>query len=106
MNQASFEQSTLPRSLIGEAAAPFLREGMVVRVQSHDGRPLSVELPETVALTVVQADPVVKGQTAAASYKPALLENGVRVLVPPHVETGARVVVNTRESRYVERAKD
>jgi elongation factor P len=104
MNQDNFEQVALPRTLIGEAAV-FLQEGMVVRVLAHEGRPLSVDLPETVVLEVVQADPVVKGQTAAASYKPAVLGNGVRIMVPPHIETGTRVVVNTRESSYVERAK-
>jgi elongation factor P len=79
---------------------------MTVNVKSHEGRPLSVDLPETVALEVVQADPVIKGQTAASSYKPAILENGVRVMVPPHVEAGTRVVVMTVDGRYVERAKD
>jgi elongation factor P len=105
MNQESFEQVALPRVLIGEAAV-FLQEGMVVKVQSFEGRPLSVEIPLTVVLEVVQADPVVKGQTAAASYKPAILSNGSRIMVPPHIETGTRVVVNTREGSYVERAKD
>jgi elongation factor P len=105
MNQESFEQMALPRALVGDAAV-FLQEGMVLKVQSYEGKPLSVELPETVVLEVVEADPVVKGQTAAASYKPARLENGVRIMVPPHIETGTRVVVNTRESAYVERAKD
>lgn len=105
MNQENFEQVALPRSLIGEAAR-FLREGMVVKVQSFEGRPLSVELPETVVLEVTQTEPTLKGQTAAASYKPALLSNGARIMVPPHIETGVRVVVNTREGTYVERAKD
>ena len=86
--------------------AVFLKEGMVVTVRSYESAPLSVELPATVVLEVVQADPVVKGQTAAASYKPAILENGVRVMVPPHIETGTRVVVNTADSTYVERSRD
>ena len=105
MSQESFEQVALPRAVVGEPAR-FLKEGMTVKVMSHEGRPLSVDLPETVALEVVQADPVIKGQTAAASYKPAVLENSVRVMVPPHVETGTRVVVMTSDGRYVERAKD
>jgi len=75
-------------------------------VMSHEGRSISVELPVQVTLAVVEADPAVKGQTAAASYKPAMLENGVRVSVPPFVETGNRIVVNTNERTYVERAKD
>jgi elongation factor P len=95
----------LPRQLVGTDAARFLKEGMTVKLMSHDGKPLSVELPQSVALEVVQADPVIKGQTATSSYKPAILENGVRVMVPPHVETGSRIVVNIAEGSYVERAK-
>ncbi len=63
-------------------------------------------LPDSAALAVVEADPVVRGQTATSSYKPAVLENGVRTMVPPHIETGTRVVVNTADGSYVERAKD
>ncbi len=105
MNQESFEQVALDTALVGDAVV-FLKEGMHVTVQSYEGRPLSVSLPETVVCEVVQADPVVKGQTAAASYKPAILDNGLRVMVPPHIEMGTRIVVNTAESTYVERAKD
>ncbi len=105
MEQESFEQVTLPRTLVGEAAV-FLQEGMICTVEAYDGRPLGVSLPDTVVLEVVEADPVVKGQTAAASYKPAVLDNGVRIMVPPHIETGTRVVVNTIEQTYVERARD
>jgi elongation factor P len=104
MNQESFEQITLPGSLIGEAAA-YLQEGMSVNVQSYEGQPLAVRMPETVICEVVQADPVVKGQTAASSYKPAVLANGLRVMVPPHVETGTRIVVHIANNAYVERAK-
>jgi elongation factor P len=105
MDQESFEQLTIDESLIGERAA-FLQEGMMLTVHSYEGRPLMVHLPDTVVLEVVEADPVVKGQTAAASYKPAVLENGVRIMVPPHIETGTRVVVNVAEASYVERARD
>ena len=105
MDQESFEQVTIDQSLIGDSL-PFLQEGMTVTVQSYEGRPLMAWLPETTVLTVIEADPVVKGQTAAASYKPAILDNGVRIMVPPHIETGTRVVVNIAESTYVERAKD
>lgn len=104
MNTASFEPVTLERALLGEQAA-YLQEGMAVTVLSHDGRPVSVRLPDTVTLEVVAADPVVKGQTAASSYKPARLANGLRVLVPPHIEAGTRVVVSTADGSYVERAK-
>jgi len=105
MDQESFEQITVNADLIGEPAI-FLQEGMKVTVESHEGEPLSVTLPDTVTMKIVEADPVVRGQTAASSYKPAKLENGVRVMVPPHVENGARIVVNTADSSYVERAKD
>jgi elongation factor P len=105
MDNETFEQLTLPAEMIGEPAV-FLAEGMVVRVVGHEGQPIGVELPDTVVMRVVEADPVIKGQTAANSYKPAKLENGVRTLVPPHVEAGTRVVVNTADGSYVERAKD
>jgi elongation factor P len=75
-----------------------------VSVESHEGKPLGVTLPDQVTLQVVEADPVVKGQTAASSYKPAVLENGVRILVPPFVVAGEKVVVDTNELTYVRRA--
>ena len=84
----------------------MLTKGMTVTIESHEGTPLSVALPEKVTLTVVEADPVVKGQTASSSYKPAILENGVKVLVPPFISSGERIVVNTVDCTYVERAKD
>ncbi len=104
MDQESFEQITIDRGLIGDQAA-FLQEGMAIVVQSYNERPLMARLPETAVLEVVEADPVVKGQTAAASYKPAILDNGVRVMVPPHIEAGTRIVVNIADASYVERAK-
>lgn len=105
MDAETFEQITLNADLIGEPAV-FLQEGMQVAVQGHDGEPLSVTLPDTVTMRIVEADPVQRGQTASSSYKPDKLENGVRVMVPPHVESGARIVVNTADSTYVERARD
>jgi elongation factor P len=105
MDQNTFEQIALNGDLIGEPAA-FLQEGMIVTLESYEGSPISVELPETVIMKIVEADAVVKGQTASSSYKPAKLENGVRVMVPPHVESGTRIVVNTADGTYVERAKD
>lgn len=105
MNNESFEQITVNKDMIGDPAI-FLQDGMTVAIQMHEGKPLGVSLPETVTMTIVQADPVVKGQTASSSYKPAVLENGARVMVPPHIESGTRVVVRTADSTYVERAKD
>lgn len=105
MDNESYEQITLDREALGDQAV-FLQEGMVCNVTSHEGTPLSVELPATVVLEVTEAEPVVKGQTASSSYKPAIVENGVKVMVPPHIEVGTRIVVNTADNTYAERAKD
>lgn len=105
MNNENYEQIIVNKDLIGDPAV-YLQDGMIVQVQMHEARPLSITLPETVTMTIVEADPVVKGQTASSSYKPAVLENGARVLVPPHIESGTRIVVRTEDSSYVERAKD
>ncbi len=90
--------------MVGEPAA-FLQDGMVCTVDLIEGSPISVTLPDKVVMQVVEADPVVQGQTAASSYKPGKLENGVRVMIPPFIETGTRIVVNTADATYVERAK-
>jgi elongation factor P len=104
MDSDTYDQIELPRDFLEERAA-FLQEGMTVTVESHEGKPLGVSIPEQVTLEVVEADPVVKGQTAASSYKPAKLENGVRILVPPFVVAGEKVVVDTNELTYVRRAE-
>ena len=106
MDNNTYEQIPLNVDLIGEDAVKFLQEGMTVTIESFEDEPISVTLPETVVLEIVEADAVVKGQTASSSYKPAQLENGVRTLVPPHVGSGTRVVINTADGSYVERAKD
>ena len=103
MNQETFEQVAIDKALLGERLA-FLQEGMAIMVQSYEGRSLMARLPETTVLEVVEADPVVKGQTAAASYKPAVLSNGVRIMVPPHIEAGTRVVVQHRRE-HLRRAR-
>ena len=105
MDTETFEQITLAGDFIGEPAL-FLQDGMTVTVQGYEGSPISVELPDTVTMKVTEADAVVKGQTASSSFKPAMLENGQRILVPPHIAAGTRVVVNTADGSYVERAKD
>ncbi len=105
MDGETFEQITVPRDLVGDQAV-YLQDGMVVTIASHDGVTLSVELPETVVCEIAETDAVVRGQTAASSYKPARLTNGVRVMVPPHIGAGERIVVNTADSTYRERAKD
>lgn len=106
MDQETYDQLPLSKEIVGAEAVPFLQEGMIVKVVSHEGEVIGVNLPDTVIMTIVEADPVVKGQTATSSYKPAILENGVRVMVPPHIEAGTRIVVNTVDSTYVERAKN
>ena len=91
--------------MVGDRAA-FLQDGMVITMASYEGDPISIDLPDTVIMEVVEADAVVKGQTASSSFKPAILENDVRVMVPPHVETGSRIVVRPDDASYVERAKN
>lgn len=105
MDQTNFEQLTIPKDIIGDPVV-YLQEGMICNVQTHEGSALSVQLPATVVLEITEADPVVKGQTASSSYKPAKLSNGVRVMVPPFIGAGTRIVVNTSDSTYIERAKD
>jgi len=105
MDGETYEQITIETGLI-EVGLPFLQEGMELTVEMFEGQPIGVVLPDTVTITVSETEPVVKGQTAASSFKPALLENGERVMVPPHIEVGARIVVNIAEATYAERAKD
>jgi len=104
METNTYEQMELPREFVGERAA-FLQDGMMVMVEMHEGRPIGINLPDQVTLAVAEADPVVKGQTAASSYKPAVLENGVRVMVPPFVTAGEKIIVDTNEMAYVRRAE-
>ena len=106
MDNETYEQIDLNTGQIGDDQIAYLQDGMQVHVESHEGAPLGVRLPDTVVLEITEADAVVKGQTASSSYKPAVLENGIRTLVPPHIEAGTRVVVNTADGSYVERAKD
>ncbi len=104
MDMDTYDQIELAEDFVGERAL-FLQDGMSVTVELHGERPIGVRLPEYVTLQVTEADAVLKGQTAASSYKPAKLENGLRVLVPPFVTAGERIVVNTNEVAYVRRAE-
>lgn len=104
MDMESYEQIHVSNDLL-EDAIVWLQDGMMVKVMSYDGSPVSIELPETVELEITETEGVVKGQTAASSYKPAMLENGVRVMVPPFITTGERIVVRTTDNEYMERAK-
>jgi elongation factor P len=103
MDKDTYEQINLDRDLLGDAAE-FLQDGMDVVMELWDERPISVQLPEQVEATIVEADAVVKGQTASSSYKPAILDNGVRVMVPPHIESGTRIVVDVYERTYLRKA--
>ena len=103
MDSETFEQIELPADLLGDRR-PFLQDGMTAVVEYYDEEALSMQLPEKVTCTIAETEPVVKGQTAANSYKPATLDNGVRITVPPFVGEGEQVVVNTETFEYVERA--
>ncbi|MEQ8306267.1 MAG: elongation factor P [Hoeflea sp.] len=103
MDLESYEQLELQKEFVGDRRA-FLQDGMMVTVELYDERPIGIALPDHVTLEIAEADPVVKGQTATSSYKPAVLENGVRILVPPFISSGERVVVDTNELTYLRRA--
>lgn len=104
MESETFEQFTMPADILGDSR-PFLTDGMAVKVSYIDGRPISVDLPLQVVCEVVETEPVIKGQTVSSSYKPAILDNGVRTTVPPFIGVGDKIVVGTSEANYVERAK-
>jgi elongation factor P len=103
MDKETYDQVTLPSDLLGDAAA-FLQDGMDVVMEMYDDEALSVALPDTIEATIVEADAVVKGQTASSSYKPAILDNGVRVMVPPFISSGTRIVVDVYERASVRKA--
>ena len=105
MNGESFEQVSVPKDVVGDQA-PYLQENMTVRLSMYEGTPIAIELPQRVTLEVVETEPTVKGQTASSSYKPAMTSNGLRVMVPPHIGVGTRIVVTTADGAYAERAKD
>jgi elongation factor P len=105
MNPETFDQIQVPKDVVGDYE-PFLQENMKVKISMHDGVPLSIELPQRMTLEIVETEPTMKGQTASSSYKPAILSNGVRTMVPPHVAAGTRIVIMTEDASYVERAKD
>jgi elongation factor P len=103
MNLEDYEQINIASTLVGDQAV-FLQDGMQVEIEFHDMDPLGVRLPEKVTLEVTDTEPVIKGQTATSSYKPAVLENGFRTTVPPFVAVGDKIIVNTESGAYAERA--
>jgi len=105
MEPTSYEQLTVTEDVIGDSKV-WLQDGMTVHLSVHNGVAIAIDLPQKVTVEITETEPVVKGQTASSSYKPAMADNGVRVMVPPHIGVGTRVVVNTEDATYVERAKD
>ncbi|MDQ0316977.1 elongation factor P [Amorphus orientalis] len=103
MDTDTFEQLELSQDFVGERSS-FLQDGMTVTVELYEEKPIGITLPQHVTLEIAEADAVVKGQTASSSYKPAVLENGVKVMVPPFIESGEKIVVDTEEITYVRRA--
>lgn len=103
MDNETYEQLELQKEFVGDRAA-FLQDGMKVTVESHEERPIGIKMPDYVTLEITEADPVVKGQTVSSSYKPAVMENGLRVMVPPFISAGERIIVDTNEVTYVKRA--
>jgi elongation factor P len=104
MDMETYDQVSLEKSFIGENH-DFLKDNMIITLALHEGNPITVQFPETLVMDIIEADPVVKGQTASSSYKPAVLENGRRIMVPPHIASGTKVVVNTVDGTYAEKAK-
>ena len=105
MNPENYEQVVVPKEVIGDQAV-YLQEGMACMLSLHEGLAIAIELPQRVTFEIVETEPTTKGQTASSSYKPAILSNGARTMVPPHIGIGTRVVVMTEDGSYVERAKD
>ena len=104
MENETYGQFVMPADILGDSR-PFLTDGMLVHIDFIDSKPVSVELPLQVICEVVETEPVIKGQTVSSSYKPAILDNGIRTTVPPFVGTGDKIVVSTADASYVERAK-
>ena len=105
MNSETYDQVQVPADVVGDYEK-YLQEGMVVSLALHEGVAVSIEIPQKVTLEITDTEPAMKGQTASGSFKPAMLSNGVRTMVPTHITTGTRVVVTTADGSYVERAKD
>lgn len=105
MNNETYDQLQVGKDIVG-SSAPYLQENMTVKLSMYDGTPVAIQMPARATLEVVETEPVTKGQTASSSYKPAVLSNGVRTAVPPHIGVGTRIVVMTEDGSYVERAKD
>ena len=105
MNPENYDQVTVSAEMVGDAKV-YLQDGMTCILSLHNDVPIAIELPSRATLEIADTEPVVKGQTASGSYKPATLTNGVRTMVPPYITAGTKIVVMTEDGSYVERAKD
>ena len=105
MNPETYDQLVATPEVIGDAA-PYLQDGMTVTLSTHEGVPIALTLPRLATFEVVETEPSTKGQTASSSYKPAILSNGLRTMIPPYIGPGTRIVVLTEDGSYQERAKD
>ena len=105
MNPENYDQVTASAEMVGDSAV-YLQDGMSVMLSTHEGVPIALDLPARVTLEITETEPVVKGQTASGSYKPAMLNNGLRTMVPTYITAGTKVVILTEDGSYVERAKD
>jgi elongation factor P len=105
MEPNSYEQITVSADVVGDQKV-FLTDGLKVSLKTFEGVAIAIELPQKVTVEIVETEPVVKGQTASSSYKPAICSNGIRVMVPPHIGAGTRIIINTDDYSYVERARD
>ena len=105
MHDENFEQVIVPNDVLGDQAV-FLQEGMKVIISLFNGVAVAIQLPARVTLEITETEPAIKNQTASSSYKPAILSNGAKTMVPPHIQVGTRVVIQTEDGSYVERAKD
>ena len=104
MDTNSYEQIELHKDFVGEDQAKFLQDGMMITVELHEERPIGIELPESVVLEVMETEPTVRNQTASSSYKPATASNGMRVMIPPFMGVGEKIIVSTETGEYVRRA--
>ena len=105
MEPETYEEIAVPEDVIGDGKV-YLQEGMTCWLKTHEGVPLAIEFPQKITVEITETEPVVKGQTASSSYKPAMTDSGLRVMVPPHIGAGTRIIINTEDNSYVERAKD
>jgi elongation factor P len=104
MDQENYEQISLSKEWVGEDQVKYLFDGMVVVIEFHEERAIGLSLPDTVVLEVMETEPTIKGQTASSSYKPAVASNGMRVMIPPFMSAGERIIVSTETGEYMKRA--